>query len=403
VSSPLGATYTIQIAATGASAGLPVTLTAQPSSISVAPTTVLLDGSQKATAYAFVPYGTSGVVIASAPGSTTASIHVQNNAIGLGGGLADAGPSFGPMGVTLQLSVKGVPGLAVTLAPLPSTLLVAPVTVTLDESGHSTADVLVPYGTEGTVLVSAPGATAGAIPVKSDPLTLCTPTFQGANDGGDISSTGEIYTVSVRALTSGTCDAGAEAGTSAPAGVALTLTTSQASNATGGGGSSGSSGASSSSTTTALTNQSGVAQTNMQIPWGPNLLLQATGGGGLSSATLSGLANPITIACMYWSLFNAGLYRVSAQVVVRNRPLSATTVSFAVLRAMGGGAGGSSGSSSAAASPQSVLTTDAGFATTFIPVQPDGGSLPINVEATVGTAAFPIIISSSSGDAGACR
>lgn len=288
----------------------------------------------------------------------------------------------GPTGQSYALRVVSSgasAGLAVTFSALPSTVTVSPASVTTDATGTAVAYVLVPYGTGGVVTVSAPFATTSYVPVQANPLTLCSPGFQAVNDGGAIGPLGEVYTVSVQALTSGMCPNA----NAAPAGVSISLTTSQPSTVGTG-----------AVAATLITNDAGVAETNVVVPWGANLLAQAVAGPSISQALLPNIANPITLPCLYWNQQQqTGLYELNAQAAIGSSPVPAAPISFSIVYPA---------ANAGTVMPSAALTNDAGVATAFVGI-PASGSLPVVVEAMVGSAALTTtLIDAGSGDSGTC-
>lgn len=308
---------------------------------------------------------------------------------------ASAASTSGPTGLTIPVQIRtpGAGNIGVALSSLPALISVSPSTVTTNNSGTATAYVLVPYGTEALVVGSAPLAT-GSVTVSAAPLTLCPPLLQAADSGGDIGPTGQIYAVSVQAMTAGSCPGG----TPAPAGVGITITSIQPSGASGGSVSGTSTGAGSGTSSTSvgsvLTNSQGLATTNLQIPWGPDVLVQATGGGGLSSTLIQGVANPVTISCLYWTLQQPGVYRLHAQVVDDNQPVAASTVTFSVVSPV---------TNVGSVIPSSATTNEVGVVETFVTVG-NATNLPVIVQAAVGSSSMAAeITDAGTGDAGACN
>ena len=224
---------------------------------------------------------------------------------------AGQGLRWGPTGVSVPVAITstGAPGgYVVALSAQPSNITVSPASVTLGDDGKATAYALVPYGTSGYVILSAPGASTGSVPVRGSPLVLCDPTASVAT-GSELGSAGQVYTVSAQALIEGSCDdqgkplAGA---IEAPPGVTLTFTLQQPTaggSTSGSGGAGGSSGASGGDAGAAAsgtsgggagassTDETGLATTNILVPWGPDALLQVTGTGAIASQAIHGIGN----------------------------------------------------------------------------------------------------------------
>jgi hypothetical protein len=180
----------------------------------------------------------------------------------------EADVTYGATGATTRLSISaGKDGayLSVALAPQLSQIVVSPATVTTDDHGNATAFALVPYGTEGIVVASAVGATAVSIPMECAPVSLCGLTVQPETTVGSIGPTGQVCSVSVKALRTGPC----EGGTPAPAGVSLTFAVIRPSG--------------SDSTVSVATDSSGEASAKLLIPWGANILVRVAGGGSMES------------------------------------------------------------------------------------------------------------------------
>jgi hypothetical protein len=315
------------------------------------------------------------------------------------GGSADADTAvYGPTGRILTLQIKaGSDGsnLSVTLTPEPSTIVVNPTSLITDADGNAAAFALVAYGTEGVVVVSALGATAGSIPVSSDPISLCQITALPETGGGDFGPAGQVYAVSVQAVRSGAC----ADGVAAPAGISLMFAVVQpsgtppTSSATG----SGVAVSNAISSATVFTDRTGVANANLLIPWGANALVQVAGGGAVASTSVAGLTSPVSINCLSWSLQQSGLYALTAKVVASSgttvEPMPATTINFSVI-APAPGAG--------TVAPSQGLTDDTGVATVFVAI-PNPNSLPVIVEAMTGSAALTTSIGpGTTGESGSC-
>ena len=325
---------------------------------------------------------------------------------------AGQGLRWGPTGVSVPVAITstGAPGgYVVALSAQPSNITVSPASVTLGDDGKATAYALVPYGTSGYVILSAPGASTGSVPVRGSPLVLCDPTASVAT-GSELGSAGQVYTVSAQALIEGSCDdqgkplAGA---IEAPPGVTLTFTLQQPTaggSTSGSGGAGGSSGASGGDAGAAAsgtsgggagassTDETGLATTNILVPWGPDALLQVTGTGAIASQAIHGIGNPVSVGCMYWSMQSSGVYAIRVQAVAGNQVVPGATISVSDVYPPASGN----------VAPGSVLTNDAGLGTAFLTV-PDAGSLPVTVEAVVGSTAQVVQIGTAmNGDAGTC-
>jgi hypothetical protein len=302
--------------------------------------------------------------------------------------------TYGPSGATLTVQVTSAPaGQVVSFAPVPSAISVAPSNVTADPNGNAVAYALVPYGTEGVLVASAPESTPKSIYVQASPLTLCPPVVE-QHDAGDIGATGQVYTVSVQALTTGGCANPGNA--QAPAGVPITITTSQpgASSSASSGSDGGAPASSGSSSAVLLTGDNGQAVTNLQLPWGANVVVQATGGGGISETSVTANANPATVPCLSWSQAQSGIYQVSAVVVDGMQPIPAAPVNFSVVLPSAG---------AATLTPASALTNQKGVATTLL-VVPDAGSFPVVVAAVVASSSITTTIDGGpSGSSGQCQ
>lgn len=312
-------------------------------------------------------------------------------------GSAQPGGTFEPGGEAITLNVTSAPpGQAVAFAPMPTSITVTPSTVTVDNSGDTQAYALVPYGSGGVVIASAPFSTPKEIPVQAPPLTLCVPTI-AVNDAGDLGSVGQVYMISVQALTSATGSCANPGANGAPAGIPIVITTVQPSSASATAGSSSGAGPSASSTSstppvTALTNAGGLATTEMQLPWGANVLVQATAGGGISYASLAQNANPTTITCLAWNQQQPGIYQLQARARDGAQPVPATAIALSVIAPAGGGV----------ISPGSPLTDEGGVGTAFI-VIPDAGAFPVTVAAALGSSVMIANLDGGlSGNAGSC-
>jgi hypothetical protein len=290
-------------------------------------------------------------------------------------------PSSGGQIFAVQLTAEGVPaGSAVAFSALPSTITVSPAMVTVDSQQHVLVYALVPFGVEGTVLGATPLAQSISIPVGAAPLVICPAVVTPIDSGNALGVAGRVYSVSAMVMVSGDCNQG----TAAPAGIGVTFTASQPAQA-----------GMSTVTVTAMTvtDTAGKATANLEIPWGPEVAVQAVGGGGISTTELSASYNPLAVSCVSWADAGAGLYQVTAMVVDGTTPIAAAPVSFTVTIP---------GPSAASVNPSSTSTNEAGLATTLVAV-PDGGVLPVVVEATSGNSVFPVTISSQgSGDGGTC-
>jgi hypothetical protein len=296
-------------------------------------------------------------------------------------GSSQSGAFFEPGGAAITVNVTSAPpGQAIAFAPVPTSITVMPSSVTADPSGNAQAYAIVPYGSGGVVVASAPFSTPKEIPVAAAPLTLCTPTIT-ASDAGDLGTVGQVYTISVQALTSdaGSCANPGDAG--APAGVPIVITTAQPSSAATSVSASSDAGASTASATpavTALTNPGGLATTNVQLSWGANVLVQATAGGGIAYTSLAPNANPAMVTCLSWTQEEPGIYQIQARAIDGPQPLPAATIALSVI---------APAANAGAITPASPLTDEAGVGTAFI-VIPDASAYPVTVEAVLGSSAM---------------
>jgi hypothetical protein len=95
---------------------------------------------------------------------------------------------------------------------------------------------------------------------------------------------------------------------------------------------------------------------------------------------------------MYWSMQSSGVYAIRVQAVAGNQVVPGATISVSDVYPPASGN----------VAPGSVLTNDAGLGTAFLTV-PDAGSLPVTVEAVVGSTAQVVQIGTAmNGDAGTC-
>ena len=332
------------------------------------------------------------VLAAALAGCSSSPIRLQ--------GSAEGDLTYGSTGVTTRLNITaGEDGahLPVMLSPQPSAIVVSPTTVTTDDDGKATAFALVPYGVEGVIVVSAAAATAAAIPVRCDPVSLCELMVQPETGGGSTGSTGQVYSVSAQALRTGPCGSGPPA----PAGVSLTFAVVQPS---GSGSTSGASGSgytisNAISSATVPTDSSGKATANLLIPWGANALVQVAGGGSLISTAVAGLANPLAIDCLSWARQQNSIYKLSAKVVAQlgtaAEVMSGVGVTYSVIYPRDG---------TATVMPAtSVYTDSVGVATAFVTVASNTPPPPIVVEAVSGSSALTATIDTGdSGRSGNC-
>jgi hypothetical protein len=98
---PAGEVISVSFVANGASAGVPISLSAIPSTISVNPASATSDNNGKVTAYAVVPYGTTGVVVATTSYSNAQSVPIAASPITL------CGPSIVAAGNGRDVSAVG--------------------------------------------------------------------------------------------------------------------------------------------------------------------------------------------------------------------------------------------------------------------------------------------------------
>jgi hypothetical protein len=225
---PSGTTFPVTVTATvplddggsGAVPGMTVNFTAQPSGVTVSPAAVITDDGGQATAYAFVPYDTQGVVLVSATGAVLAPVGVTNPPVTLQG---DAGTLVGntPSGSTYPVTVlatargadggaSAILGFPVSFTAQPASITVSPATVATNDAGTATAYVFVPYDTQGFVLAAGTGAVASTIQVGNGALVL-------AGDAGaptDFGPSGGTIPVTVTAETPGSGADGGVAGVS---------------------------------------------------------------------------------------------------------------------------------------------------------------------------------------------
>jgi hypothetical protein len=208
VLTPSGATFPVNITAMAPGGdtasptvpGMAVNFTAQPSGVIVSPPMVVTNDGGEATAYAFVPYETQGVVVVSAAGAALKQIGVSNPAVTLQGtpvvlsGNTPSGTTFQVAVIALTslgvdggappgadggdggtLTVDGgteITGFPVSFTAQPASILVSPATVTTADGGEAVAYVFVPYNTQGFVIASGTGAVPTTIPVANPALVL---------------------------------------------------------------------------------------------------------------------------------------------------------------------------------------------------------------------------------------
>ena len=347
----------------------------------IATATVLTDPSGTATANLLIPWGADTLVQVAGGGALASTPVIQSGSpIALQGGAVDGGVVYGPTGVTERLSISaGDHGssLSVALVPQPSTITVSPSTVTTDDSGNATAFAFVPYGTEGVVVASATFATAASIPVRCDALSLCDLTVGPELDGGDIGSTGQVYSASVQGVLDGPCGGGMPA----PAGISLIFAVLQPS---GSGATSIASGAGMAianaiATATVLTDPSGTATATLLIPWGADAWVQVAGGGALASTLIPQSGSTPQIGCLSWNRQAGGIYEFSADVVAQvgnsTEGVPGVVVNYSLLS--------QTADAGTVVAIGSAVTNANGVATIFDGIA-GNASLPIIVEAVTG-------------------
>ena len=202
----------------------------------------------------------------------------SSSPIRLQGGV-EGDATYGSTGATTRLSIaagKDGSNLSIALVSLPSAIVVSPTTVTTDDDGNATAFVLVPYGIQGVIVVSAQAATAASIPVGCDPISLCGLLVQPETGEGNLGPTGQVCSVSVQAFRTGPCGSGSPL-TVEGLNVAFTTTTTGVTF----------------SPAAVVTNSSGVATSNVIIPYGTQVQAVVSGGGAVSMTT--GTAPSVTL------------------------------------------------------------------------------------------------------------
>ncbi len=204
---PTGVVVPIFVSIAGAPAGLTINFAGEPSTITLAPTTVIANNNGNATSFAFVPYGTQGTVIASAVDAVPVEIPlaappitlcpgtpVEAGVLGAVGqvftvgatayvsGACDAAvPAAPAVGVPLSFttiqssgagSAAGSPS-ANTSSSDASTSASSTSTIITNLEGGATADLAVPWGANVLVQVSGGGALAWtAIQGIGNPLSV---------------------------------------------------------------------------------------------------------------------------------------------------------------------------------------------------------------------------------------
>jgi hypothetical protein len=226
--------------------------------------------------------------------------------------------------------------------------VVSPTTVTTDDDGNATAFVLVPYGIQGVIVVSAQAATAASIPVGCDPISLCGLRVQPETGEGNLGPTGQVCSVSVQAFRTGPCGSGSPL-TVEGLNVAFTTTTTGVTF----------------SPAAVVTNSSGVATSNVIIPYGTQVQAVVSGGGAVSMTT--GTAPSVTLTSALASpadpsspCTQSNPCEITVTALVGEVPLQGLGISIVITdveTASAGGAGISA--SSDIAGPVSPILTNA--------------------------------------------
>jgi hypothetical protein len=315
-----------------------------------------------------------------------AALSACNSGYSFGQPTKDAGPlSAGGRLFSIDVVANGLPvGSAVNFSALPSSITVSPSMVTVDEQQHASTVALVPYGTTGAIVASAGSTPSLSVDVSVPPLSVARPNPSALDGGSNFSPVGQVYMVSVKVLAPSSCDAGiCDAGPAAPAGVSVTFTATQLAQSGGDG---------MAITSTGLTDTTGTATAILEIPWGPEVIVQAAAGGGINMAVIPASYDPVSVSCVFWTQQSPGLYAIAAQVVDGTTPIVAAPVTFSVVLPT---------SASASIIPMTAVTDDSGLATAVVGIG-DAGA-PVVVEALSGNSVLPTTIGGqANGDAGVC-
>lgn len=320
--------------------GVTITLSVVPTATLLSPASVVTNGQGIAIAYVLVPYDSAGIVTATGAGMSVASEIVPNGPVSLcvdspvlltidsGETTSDAGSDGDlannglgtPFSVTATANANdgGVPGLALSFSLVgASSTAGSSATATTNEAGAATADLLAPYDTESVVVVTGGGATqVGPGLLGNSPISMtvalsntCPPRSLGIDGGGpapdasadasdasaDATADGSLDGSSVDAATGGgDTDLNEPAGTiycvtataTGPSGIPavglpVTFAIVGAANAALVG-----SGAVS-------TDGSGRANAAFLVPYGAQVTILASGGGGIGSTSLHN--EPVTV------------------------------------------------------------------------------------------------------------
>jgi len=265
----------------------------------------------------------------------------------------------GPNGTTVKVPIMTSPavaGLTLTVTALPASIAISPSTLVTTDNGTATAFALVPYGTQGFVVVSGFGTTSGAIPVSSNPIQLTATVEPTAAPG----PAGTAFTVDI---------------SGAPQGVVLSI--------------------SALPTTISVdphtyTVGSGPAAVTAIVPYGVSGVLVASAP-GIPPASAMLTNAPLTVACTSWTQLQSGLYQLTARIVEGNQPVPAATATFAPLFGMG------------SVQPQTAMSDSSGIATTFVTIPDDAGTAI--VDTVVGSSEMTTAIGGNAvpaADGGAC-
>jgi hypothetical protein len=367
---PAGSTFLLTVRAT--SAGKPVealsiSLSSQPSVVTVSPTSVTTDAEGEAQAYAYVPYDVEGVVIAAGGGSLPTKLTLSNGAVALAGSAGTpaantpGGTTF-PVSVTATAQSGAVGGSTLSFTAQPSGAAVSPASVVTNDAGAATAYAFVPYDTQAIVVVSAAGAGPVSIEVANPAVSL-----QGS-PGVPVGDTpgGTTFQVTVTAQSPLAPGGGAIAGfpisfTAQPS----TVTVSPA---------------------TVSADADGQATTFVFVPYDTQGFLLASGTGAVP-ATIPVSNAPLALSPLCWqdlTSLGPGLYQVTTYVTAGKTPVPGVGVAFSVVSPQG------SSTSTPLFQPATALTNASGAATSLVALGnsfalPDAGSPQVAVQATAGS------------------
>lgn len=373
---PTGSTVAVKVIASansktgGTALGLPINFAAQPATITMSPASVIAGNDGSAVAYAFVPYGTTGVVIVSATDANPIEIPVSTAPLTLCTAPAQATGHVGSTGTIYSVT-------ATALAA--GECLAEANTAGGADSGIGTAS---DAGTDAPAKANTAGAADGGVGTASDADTDAADARPEADaeDGSAIQPVSGVPLSFTLIQTSG--GAGAS-GTSS----ASSSSSSDAAASAGGGASSSS----------LLTAANGQATAYLTVPWGSDVVVQVVGGGATTWVPISGVGNPLALTSVCWQPYSQqGIYEIQASVTSAGASVPGAPVTFSIIFPF---------AAAGIVSPATDMTNGFGIATTYLAV-PDAASLPITMTAAAGTSVFPVTVGGSQGvcpcDASAC-